>query len=688
MSELSKQALKVDNNQSFPNNSTGYITPAILRDYNVNVIDSVVVEETYQPFTQSVLTSIDALDAFTASLNVSFTALNTFTASAQISINALNANTQSVNSSISQLNSFTSSQASINSGYNTFTSSAALSIGKLNDATASLNSFTASTSISITALNASSASQQVSINALNSFSASTLSDLSSIHATTASLQSQLATIGTQSGSWGSGGSVPAGTISGSAQITALGFVSSSVTASTLVTASFNNGTRNLTFTKGDASTFSVNIPDASGSSVPAGTVSGSAQVLAYGIFATTGSNTFNGNQNVLGRVNVIGDALSIQGNVEGSGSQYSNAQLVIDGDPANIYSAFQGVDNNGNGIFGVGINSYNPKDGGAATFWIGGGQSIGGDNTILTANSSNTNLQFWKPNTIFNGNVTVSGSLAVSSSLTLNGSNVVTSAQTASLSVASASVALAVSTSISTQNLQHFVTFTDTTTGKENIYVDGGLKYNPNQDLLLVPNITASGYISASSINVNGSKVVVSSQTGSFATTGSNIFVGDQTISGSLLTNGGAIFGNDTSQYNSLTVSSSLATYPGNLFNSIGIDTDGGGQWSAGMYISTYSSFGSQPSFGLYGGGTGNNGDNNIFQSYGNLVRFAKNTQITGSLSVTGSIGVQSGSYNGQAINNITPVSSSQSAVQNIVTLTASEYAAITPVATTLYIVI
>ena len=61
------------------------------------------------------------------------------------------------------------------------------------------------------------------------------------------------------------GSVVPGTISGSAQITALGFVSSSVTASSLITASFNNGTRNLTFTKGDNTTFAVNIPDVSGS---------------------------------------------------------------------------------------------------------------------------------------------------------------------------------------------------------------------------------------------------------------------------------------------------------------------------------------------------------------------------------------------------------------------------------------
>ena len=63
----------------------------------------------------------------------------------------------------------------------------------------------------------------------------------------------------------SSGSITPGTISGSAQITELGFVSSSVTASSLITASFDNNTRNLTFTKGDANTFAVNIPDTSGS---------------------------------------------------------------------------------------------------------------------------------------------------------------------------------------------------------------------------------------------------------------------------------------------------------------------------------------------------------------------------------------------------------------------------------------
>ena len=107
--------------------------------------------------------------------------------------------------------------------------------------------------------------------------------------------------------------MPAGTVSGSSQITALGFVSSSVTASSLVTASVNLNT--ITFTKGDASTFAITVNTGSGggsvpagtvsssaqitafgfissSTIPAGTVSSSAQILNYNIFATTGSNTF------------------------------------------------------------------------------------------------------------------------------------------------------------------------------------------------------------------------------------------------------------------------------------------------------------------------------------------------------------------------------------------------------------
>ena len=47
MSELSKQALRVENNQQFPNNNAGLITPSNLRAFNEDMIDSTVNQATY-----------------------------------------------------------------------------------------------------------------------------------------------------------------------------------------------------------------------------------------------------------------------------------------------------------------------------------------------------------------------------------------------------------------------------------------------------------------------------------------------------------------------------------------------------------------------------------------------------------------------------------------------------------------
>jgi hypothetical protein len=137
MSELSKQALVVDNNQSFPNNNNGAITPSILRAFNTNMIDSTVNQTQYTTDSGSWNAQIDALEQFSAS-----------------------------------------------------------------------------------------------------FTGSTVD-----------------------------------------------------TGSLLLTASFDNGTRNLTFTKGDATTFAVNIPDVSGSTFDTGS------------FATTGSNTFTGDQTFIDNAN-------------------------------------------------------------------------------------------------------------------------------------------------------------------------------------------------------------------------------------------------------------------------------------------------------------------------------------------------------------------------------------------------
>ncbi len=256
----------------------------------------------------SVNTSISALNTFTASqstasLVTSITELNTFSASTLVSISNLNSTTASLNTSVTNINSATASlfdsaslalvTASFDTGtrnltftkgnnttfavnipdvsgsagdfvttssFNAYTqsndqrvssletnsASVNISISNINSTTASLNTFSASALVSISNLNASSASQQISIDNLNTNSASVNTSITNINSATASL-----------------------------------FTSASLA---LVTASFDTGTRNLTFTKGNTTQFSVNIPDVSGSTINTGS------------FATTGSNSFTGIQ--------------------------------------------------------------------------------------------------------------------------------------------------------------------------------------------------------------------------------------------------------------------------------------------------------------------------------------------------------------------------------------------------------
>ena len=103
MSELTKQALRVDNNQSFPNNNDGLITPSNLRTFNENIIDSLVDEIGYNADSASWNNSIDSLNQFTSSQQPSFTALNAFTQS-QLAINSgYNNATQSLQGQITTL---------------------------------------------------------------------------------------------------------------------------------------------------------------------------------------------------------------------------------------------------------------------------------------------------------------------------------------------------------------------------------------------------------------------------------------------------------------------------------------------------------------------------------------------------------------------------------------------------------
>ena len=193
MAILSKQALVVENNSSFPDNSTGAITATGLRNFNTDIIDSMVDELTFTPFSASVLNSISNLNTFTASQQPSFNALNSFTAS-QLTINTgINSFTQSTNGRLNSLQAYTASYTSSISVYD----EAVLVNGNVNAIAFSGNGVSASfvsnkavVSVDFTPLNQFSASTSQSLYQLqgnfNSFTSSTNNSIALINQVTAS----------------------------------------------------------------------------------------------------------------------------------------------------------------------------------------------------------------------------------------------------------------------------------------------------------------------------------------------------------------------------------------------------------------------------------------------------------------------------------------------------------------------
>ena len=322
-----------------------------------------------------------SFNAYTQSTNLRLNSLETNSASVNVSISNLNTTTASLSTSITNINQFTQSQSALNgtfatTGSNTFTGNQIIDrASKLftngvywTDPTAGFNNLEiinqGGGNLDFASLNGgrmrvvntplqltgSALSSNSDISTSANIYAANLTGSATIPAGTISSSAQITSLGFVSSSVtassivdifntivdnqftytkgdgsqqtvtlnsSGGGSVPAGTISGSQQITNLGFVSSSVTASSLITASFSGNT--LTFTKGDASTFGVVIPDVSGSTINTGS------------FATTGSNTFNGNQTINGNVDITGSLrLNVIGNYGGNGLDINGGQGGVD----------------------------------------------------------------------------------------------------------------------------------------------------------------------------------------------------------------------------------------------------------------------------------------------------------------------------------------------------------------------
>ena len=63
MSQLNKTQLEAENQSSFPNNNSGFITPTLLREFNTDIIDSTVNQGTYNSNSASFSASIANLIA-------------------------------------------------------------------------------------------------------------------------------------------------------------------------------------------------------------------------------------------------------------------------------------------------------------------------------------------------------------------------------------------------------------------------------------------------------------------------------------------------------------------------------------------------------------------------------------------------------------------------------------------------
>ena len=400
MSQISKQALIVDNSQSFPNNNVGDITPSDLRAFNVNMIDSLVNEIPYQSFTASVTNSINLLNAFTQSQQPTFNALNSFTAS-QLTINTgYNAATSSLNNSVSVLQSQTSQLSTFTGSINQI-QSAGITLGNatrfnfsglmtaslvanVNGTIADISLINDNTKLGTASFNAFTASTDSAISNLNQFSASTLIRLTNIESTTASLNSSVSNLNsfTQSqivfnnsitASVGQLLTFSSSLSGGFATQGELDAVSASLNASKLNTSSFNT----YTASQGGLNTFTSSINTYTASNDTKWTTIG----LLTGSYATTGSNTFIGTQSMSGSLRLTGSAY---GNVVSASIVSSTAS--IDLSAANYFTLTIASNLN--------INVTNPQPGVTATLVI---NTAGAATASFSSNVKQSSGSFYVP---------------------------------------------------------------------------------------------------------------------------------------------------------------------------------------------------------------------------------------------------------------------------------------------------
>ena len=175
------------------------------------------------------------------------------------------------------------------------------------------------------------------------------------------------------------------------------YVTSAITASSLITASVNLNT--ITFTKGDASTFSLTVDTGSGATLPSGLLSSSVTnfvnysasvdsringIVAGTGFATTGSNTFRGNETFEDAAGNASTLVPTSGSLMLVAKSFTSASSHISGTTNLVNLIFKNNDNTADTIIsGSGNMFINP-----AAPTAGFKRYVGGSGNIML-NASN-----------------------------------------------------------------------------------------------------------------------------------------------------------------------------------------------------------------------------------------------------------------------------------------------------------
>ena len=190
------------------------------------------------------------------------------------------------------------------------------SLGPLNAHSGSVNTFTGSISSRVSALEANTSSLQTGIDSLTSVTGSYLLTSSGTFSSSVQISASGFITSESAANLGFGSTnLPSGVVSSSTQLEDLGFITSSnidtgslvstnTTGSFLTTSSFNQATSSfittasvtnnvVTFNKGDTSSFTITVNTGSGTPTPSGTVSSSAQIALFGFLTASGVSSYS-----------------------------------------------------------------------------------------------------------------------------------------------------------------------------------------------------------------------------------------------------------------------------------------------------------------------------------------------------------------------------------------------------------